>query len=300
MNAVITCSELKERIGNGAVVVDVMTPEDYAACHVAGAHNACIYEMVFLDRVAGFVPDRKTGLIVYDATGSSSAAESARERLQNAGYGEVAVLAGGLRAWRDAGLPVETGEGSDRGEPVLRDGNYRIDIENSRVEWIGRNLSNRHHGRIAVQSGELLIVEKKPSAGRMVLDMASLANTDLQEPDWQAMLIRHLKSEDFFAVERYPTASFVLTGWEPREAFAEAPGGIATGELTIKDVARRVDFRAIVAPQPDGSLKAHAVLDIDRTLWNVRYGSCKMFERLGMHLVNDFVSLEVFVLARMS
>ena len=37
MTAIIQCHEVKQRLAEGAVVIDVMTPEDYAACHVAGA-----------------------------------------------------------------------------------------------------------------------------------------------------------------------------------------------------------------------------------------------------------------------
>ncbi|AJE04914.1 sulfurtransferase [Geobacter pickeringii] len=288
---------MMRRMGAGAVVVDVMTPEEYAAGHLAGARNACIYEIVFLDRIAEQVPDRDTDLIVYDATGTTRAADLARERLLQAGYTRVSVLAGGLTAWRDAGLPLEGGEPFVAG-PELRDGSYRIDTEQSTLEWIGRNLSKRHHGRIAIQAGELAVAGGRVSAGNIVLDMATISCLDLQDPVWNAMLIRHLKSDDFFAVDRFPTASFTLTRWEARiGASPEAPQGIVTGDLTIKDVTRPVSFPAIVAPQQDGGIKAHGAFDIDRTLWNVCYGSCRLYEHLGMHLVHDTISLELFVVA---
>lgn len=297
MSDIITCEELKQVIGKGGVVVDVMTPEDFAACHLAGACNACVYEMVFLDRIAECAPGRETELIVYDETGATRTAEVAREKLLRAGYCKVSILSGGLSAWREAGLPVE-GE-AEICEPVPGDGSYRIDPENSRLEWIGRNLNNRHFGRIDIQGGDLEIVGGRLSAGSIVLDMNTISNLDLQDPVWRDMLITHLKSDDFFGVERFPVASFTLTGWEEQEgASSEAPNGFATGDLTIRDVTRRVSFLAIVAPQPDGSIKAHAAFDIDRTLWNVNYGSCRLFERLGMHLVHDLISLELFAVAR--
>lgn len=298
MNHIIACEELQQLIGEGAVVVDVMTPEDFATCHLVGACNACVYEMVFLDRIAECVPGRETEVIVYDQTGTTKTAEVARERLLRAGYGKVAILSGGLSAWREAGLPVEKGE-ADISELVPADGSYRIDPENSRLEWIGRNLSNRHFGRIDIQEGDLVISGGRLSAGSIVLDMNTISNMDLQDPAWRDMLITHLKSDDFFGVERFPVASLTLTGWEEQEGgSSEAPIGLATGDLAIRDVTRRVSFPAIVAPQPDGSIKAHAAFDIDRTLWNVNYGSCRLFERLGMHLVHDLISLELFVVAR--
>jgi polyisoprenoid-binding protein YceI len=182
--------------------------------------------------------------------------------------------------------------------PEPQDGEYRIDPENSRLEWIGRNLGKRHNGWIAVRNGALLISGNKLAAGSIVLDMNSITNLDLQDPTWRDMLVLHLKSEDFFAVERFPDAAFRLNGWEASPgAASEAPDGVATGDLTIRDVTRPVSFPAIVATQPDGTIKAHAAVEIDRTLWNVCYGSCRLFERLGMHLVHDMISLELFVSA---
>lgn len=299
MNVTITCTQLQERILSGAVVVDVMTPEDYAACHIKGATSACIYEMVFLERVTECVPDRTTELVVYDASGTSRAAEAARERLIQAGYSAVSILKGGLAGWQLAGLPIETGDQAGLPEPKLQDGTYLVDTEKSVLEWIGRNLNNRHLGRIAIQEGNLAIQDGKVSGGSIVLDMNSITNLDLQDPAWRDMLLRHLKSDDFFAVERFPTASFRLNDWEEVKGTSrEALNGIASGELTIRNVTRPLKFPAVVAPQADGGIKAHAAFDIDRTLWNVCYGSGKLFERLGMHLVHDIISLELFILAR--
>jgi len=286
----ITCSDLQARMGTGVVIIDVMTPEDYAAGHLPSAHNACIYEMVFLERISACVPSRDSELVVYDATGTTRSAETARERLLQAGYAHVTLLAGGLAAWRAAGLPVEADQEGPQGEPVLQDGSYGVDTGASRLEWIGRNFNNRHQGTIAVQSGALQITNGRPAAADIVLDMQSICNTDLQDPGWRDLLVRHLKSEDFFSVEQFPTASFILTGW----------GGdnTASGDLTIRDVTRPIVFSAAIQPQQDGSIKAHAFLDINRTLWQVCYGSARLFERLGMHLVHDMISLELFILAR--
>lgn len=298
MDAVLSCNEARQRMGKGAVAIDVMTPEEYARCHVAGAKNACIYEMVFLGRIAELVPDRATELILYDATGTTRSAGLAHERLLQAGYANVSVLSGGLDAWRDAGLPVEVDEQASEARLELRDGAYRINTEESTLEWIGRNLGKRHYGRITIQTGELVITGGKPTAGNIVLDMTTISNLDLQDAVWHDMLIRHLKSDDFFDVERFPTASFKLTAWETREVDSlKALKGTATGDLTIKDVTRSVSFPATIAPQQDGSIRAHTLFDIDRTLWNVCYGSCRLFEHLGMHLVHDMISLELFVTA---
>jgi polyisoprenoid-binding protein YceI len=71
------------------------------------------------------------------------------------------------------------------------------------------------------------------------------------------------------------------------------------GILTIKDVSKAIKFNAIILPQSDGSINGQAHFDFDRTLWNVRYGSEKFFEKLGMHLVNDVISLDLFLIAKL-
>ena len=299
MKTAMPCTELKQRMDSGSVVViDVLTPEDYAACHIAGAHSACVYEIVFLDRVAEYASDRETPIVVYDYTGTTRTAENAREKLIQAGYQSVSVLSGGLSAWRSAAYPVE-GSNPRIVEESLHDGTYTIDIEKSRLEWIGRNLSNRHNGRIAIAGGELIVRNGSPAKGRVVLNMSSITDLDLQDVSLRELLTRHLKSDDFFAVDRFPTAVFELAGWKPlTEATPGTPNYMVTGSLTIKDITRPVSFPACIAPQEDGSVRAHVSFDIDRTLWNVLYGSGRLFERLGMHLVHDLISLELIIAAK--
>ncbi|WP_328754257.1 YceI family protein [Geomesophilobacter sediminis] len=286
----ISCRELKERIERGAVVIDVMTPEDYACCHLAGARSACIYEMAFMDHINNCGVSPEAEVVVYDATGTTLAAPTAAGRLKKAGYEKVLVLDGGLAAWRAAGLPVETGAAEAFTGPEPADGRYRVDTERSRLEWIGRNFNNRHTGRISVREGVLAFEGGVPAGGTLVLDMNTIENFDLTDPAWHDLLIRHLKSEDFFHVERFPTATFTLSRWDIEK-------GRASGDLTIRDVTREVTFPAQVQIQEDGSVKAHAAFDIDRTQWNVNYGSTRLFERLGMHQVHDLITLELFIVA---
>jgi polyisoprenoid-binding protein YceI len=167
------------------------------------------------------------------------------------------------------------------------------------VEWSGRNINNRHFGRITISNGEIVVTNGLPVSGRFVLDMNTITNLDLQDEGWRGMLHKHLESEDFFDVEHFPVATFELSG---AAVIAGSTPGTANmeiaGLLTIKGKTRPLSFPAMVAAQADGILKAQAALDLDRTLWDVCYGSGKLFERLGMHLVNDLISLELFIAAR--
>jgi len=298
MKTTITVQELQQLLASGSVsLIDVLLPEDFACRRIPGAGNACVYEMVFLERMAECVPDKERAVVVYDESGSTQAARAAREKLERAGYRHVAILEGGLQAWRAAGYAVETVSVAE--PPVIRDGAYDIDPEKSIVEWTGRNINNRHYGRIAVAEGRVTVANGVPVAGYCLLDMASIFDLDLQDEGWRSMLVRHLKSDDFFDVEHYPTARIELQGGA---AIAGATPGTPNVELaarlTIKDVTRPLCFPAVVAAQEDGTLKAQAMLDLDRTLWNVCYGSGKLYERLGMHLVHDLISIELFIVTK--
>src|SRR5438093_1027071 len=108
-----------------------------------------------------------------------------------------------------------------------------------------------------------------------------------------------LQSDDFFDVKKYPTARFEITGVSPISGAAPGtPNFTVRGKLTIKDVTREISFPAVIARRDDGSLATEAHFDIDRTKWNVIYGSGKFYENLGMHLVYDDVTIGLNLVAR--
>jgi polyisoprenoid-binding protein YceI len=295
----ISCTELHASMqcDPHPVLIDVLPPEVYECCHLPNAVNACVYEMVFLDRVASLVASRESPIVLYDATGSTRAAVAARDKLSAAGYRSVRVLDGGLTGWAARGYQLVGAQGLPP-LPRISDGRYRLDTTNSVLEWTGRNLTKRHYGRIAFSGGELELLGGNLKGGTISLDMTSITDLDLHDAEYQKMLVSHLCSEDFFAVERYPTASITFTDSQPISG--ATPGNAnytLSGRITIRDVTRAIAFPATIAAQEDASINGQAAFDIDRTLWNVSYGSGKLFERLGMHLVHDLVSLELFITA---
>lgn len=154
MTTTISCTELNHQLHAGAslLVIDILPPEEYCASHLPGAVNACVYEMVFLDRMAELAPDLSVPLVLYDATGTTRTAVTAREKLLTAGYRDVRILEGGLAGWCAASYPLEQ-TGGLQSEPQIPDGTYLLDPLASVLEWTGRNINNRHYGRIPVQGG---------------------------------------------------------------------------------------------------------------------------------------------------
>ena len=279
------------------IVLDVTIPERYEAGHLPGALNACVHEVAFADTVAGLTPDKGRPIAVYDTSGRSRAGTLAAGKLERDGYGEVYEFTAGVEGWLAAGFPLEPEGARPEEPPAFRDRQYLIDRQRSTITWIGRNLAGRHTGTMAIAEGDLTIARGRLAGGRIVIDMRSIADVDLQEADYRSLLIAHLLSEDFFEVSRYPSAEAQLKGWR---AIPGATPGTANymieADLTIKGITHGVSFGACIEPQAD-CIKAQAALDIDRTRWNVTYGSGKLFERLGMHLVNDLVTLEFFLVA---
>jgi polyisoprenoid-binding protein YceI len=124
--------------------------------------------------------------------------------------------------------------------------------------------------------------------------MTSLGCFDLTDSALNRALLGHLQSEDFFAVDRFPTAEFVFERVDPLpDATPGSPNYRVAGSLTLRGITAPVDFSAVIGPRPEGGQIAQAQLDIDRTRWGVLYGSGRFFARLGGHLVNDLVHLQL-------
>jgi polyisoprenoid-binding protein YceI len=221
----------------------------------------------------------------------------AAEKLVRAGFSRVGSLDGGLEAWRQAELPVVEGMPLPA-PPALPDGRVEIDLAESRVEWLGRNLLNKHHGSAALKSGHLVFDGGRLAGGEFAVDLTRLTCTDLAGDPLHDVLIRHLQSDDFFDTERFPEARFVITGVEIRAGTPGSPNLRLHGELTIKDHVHAIAFDAAAGITAEGKPAAQAVFSLDRTLWGVLYGSGKHFRRLAGHLVNDLIEFQIRVVGR--
>jgi polyisoprenoid-binding protein YceI len=279
------------------LLVNVMNPEFFAEKHITGSVNAPVYEVVFLTYLEKINVPKDKKIVVYNESEKSLATQDASMKLGKAGYANVWEFPGGLAEWEKAGYGLEKGE--TVATPALVEGEYEIDIENSIVGWTGRNARYAHHGKITIKAGHISMKDENLVSGELILDMATINDDDLTDDMWRGVLESHLKSSDFFDVENFPEASFKFEVAEKiNGAHVGRPNYSVNGSLTIKGVTNPISFLAMIVPMEDGSINGQAHLDFDRTLWNVRYGSEKFFDKLGMHLVNDIVSLELFLVAK--
>ena len=153
-----------------------------------------------------------------------------------------------------------------------------INTEESTVVWTGKKVTGQHTGTIKITSGNLNFEEGALVGGTFTIDMTSIACTDLDEKS-AAKLEGHLKSDDFFGVPSNPTAQLTITN----VAKGKATGTYdITADLTIKGITKPVNFTATV-----GMDMAKANIVVNRTLYDVKYGSGSFFDGLGDKMIYD-------------
>jgi rhodanese-related sulfurtransferase len=297
----ISPQELAKKLnaGEGIVVLDVMPAERFQEVHIKGAVNVCVYEVIFADGMSEKVPDKQKPIVVYSMSAVTQEAEVAVEKLTRLGYVDLTVLEGGIAAWCAADLPLE---GASQGactvgsSYALQDGEYNVDIEKSSIAWAGRNANSRHFGALKFASGQIRVQGGKVT-GNCTVDMRSMLNFDLQDAALNAALIHHLSSDDFFFVEKYPTAAFTFSSDNFLDVPAGAKNTVIRGDMHICALSAPVEFPATILPRADGGIAAEAHFDVDRTQFGVIYGCARFFEHLGMHLVYEAITLDVTITA---
>ncbi len=303
-NNIVPVGDLKNRLTENpeTVLIDLLPPEHYAGRHIPEAKNACVFHVSFLDDLAEAVPDKRIPIVVYGSSDNSKDVETALEKLDRDGYENVAFLQGGLDAWCKAGYDLEGEAPAQQHDPQtivnLPNGQYMVDAASSQIEWTGRNLQSRHFGTVMIAGGEINIRDKAIT-GTVEIDMNSIHNINLEGDELHPVLEAHLKSDDFFFTQFFPKAVYDIKdakrigpGW------TTAPNYHVIGDLTLRGFTAGLEFDTTAALIDDGTLTMEAHFDLDRTIWQVIYGSTRFFEHLGMHKVFDLISFQTRIVAK--
>lgn len=190
---------------------------------------------------------------------------------------------------------AETGEAKEV-QTITGDQSFPIDSTNSTIEWTGSKPTGKHNGTIEISEGEMLVTDGKLVGGKFVIDMNSIRNLDLTSKDDNAKLVGHLKSADFFEVEKYPTSIFVITSVQEQ---AQNPNYYnVTGNLTLKENTASITFPVNVTINEDRVQVRSEEFVIDRSNWNVRYGSRKFFDNLRDNYISDDIALKINIDAK--
>ena len=173
----------------------------------------------------------------------------------------------------------------------------KLDVSQSTIAWHAKKVTGEHFGDLRFYSGTLTINDNKVTGGDFEMDMTSIAVKDLQG-EWAGKLEGHLKSEDFFSVDKYKTSALRIKSMAP---IAGAKAGEnnynVVADLTIKGITNEVSFPAMIIVKKDEVI-ANAELNIDRSKFDVRYGSVTFFPNIGDKMINNDFNIKVRVVAK--
>ena len=168
------------------------------------------------------------------------------------------------------------------------------EITSSSIVWKAYKVTGSHEGTVDLKSGNLdFDAEGNLTGGNVMIDMNTIAITDISG-DMAGKLKGHLMSDDFFGVANNPTASLNITKVSPKGTPGEYK---VTADLTIKGKTAPVKFYTTVM-DVDGMKKATATIKVDRTEYDVRYGSGSFFSGLGDKTIYDEFDIEVELLVK--
>ncbi len=170
---------------------------------------------------------------------------------------------------------------------------FQIQKSSSTVNWTGKKVLGLHTGSINIADGFIEITDNLINSGEIQIDMTSIVITDIDDRKTHDDFLAHLKNDDFFAVDKHKTATLRISG----STKIESNKLEVDGTLTIKDISHPVSFIASVEIFTD-YLHSLGEIVIDRTMYNIRYGSGKFLQNLGDNLIYDDFVLQFKLIAK--
>ena len=153
-----------------------------------------------------------------------------------------------------------------------------LNILESSLKWEGKKITGSgHNGSLTFSDSQVKIEDGNIISGVFTVDMTTLTCDDLTADQGKANLEGHLKSNDFFAVEKFNTATLAISSVDNNNA---------TGILTIKDISHPIKFTLIKNQDI-----YNASLVFDRSKYDIRFNSGSFFENLGDKLILDEIKL---------
>ena len=160
----------------------------------------------------------------------------------------------------------------------------KIDVSKSTINWVGKKVTGKHEGTVNLKDGALNFKAKKLVGGTFTVDMNSMTVTDLKAGQGKEKLEGHLKSDDFFGTEKFTTATLIFKNIILKSGSTYT----VTGDLIIKGKTSPITFDLATTAN-----SASANLKIDRTKYDIKYGSGSFFDNLGDKAISDNFDLEV-------
>lgn len=273
-------------------LIHVLPAEHYQNSHIKGAINISVYEVSFFDKIKDLNLDSKSKIVLYGESENELDAKTAALKLHDLGFENVYVLKGGLSAnSHTLDLEGERNETDPDQLLSLEDRTYTL-VDQSSLDWTGENTNGKHFGKLTLKSGNIEIKDSLLS-GEFIIDMNSIKDLDLTPEEGAGQLEAHLRSDDFFLTKLFPEAKYTLSNIKSVQTpYLTDINYILDGELTLKGISKKQSINALFS-KIDDNLVLNARVEIDRTNWNIIYGSAKFFKYLGMHKVFDRILIEM-------
>ncbi|WP_299362594.1 YceI family protein [Winogradskyella sp.] len=194
---------------------------------------------------------------------------------------------------KDKAKEAETTEAEKAAVAEVTAVKFKADTEKSTIEWKGFKPTGSHTGTISIGKGIVKVNNGTVESGSFVIDMGTIKVTDIPaEEEGNAKLTGHLTSADFFDVSTYPHAKFEVTGLETVEGKT-----MLSGNLTMKDATNNISIPVTTSIDGDNMTLTSEAFTIDRSKWNIKYGSKSFFDNLGDKFINDDIELKINLVA---
>lgn len=171
---------------------------------------------------------------------------------------------------------------------ILQAQNFKVDNTKSSIIWEGKKVTGAHNGNINIKEGTFVVYDGTITAGDFIVDMTSITCNDISDPKTNEKLVGHLKSDDFFNTENFPEAHLSIEMGK----HTDMNNHKLTGKITIKGITQPISFNAELSTS-GSNIEAKAKITIDRTKFDIKYGSGSFFSKLGDRMIYDDFTLTI-------
>ena len=178
---------------------------------------------------------------------------------------------------------------------------FSVDLESSSIEWVGEKVAGQHDGNINILYGNVSRYLKTDNSmvidGEFVIDMTSITNNDIASEEYNKYLVDHLNSSDFFDVEKFKTSTLKIVNSDLITNQDSLNNTMITAEITIKGTTQEIIFPAKIIFSKDIAT-AEGTINIDRTLFDIKYKSKSYFPDIGDKFIYDNFILNFNITAK--
>jgi len=174
----------------------------------------------------------------------------------------------------------------------------KADVEKSNIEWLGTKPTGTHNGTLGIKEGSIFIKDGVMLGGKFTMDMNKIIVLDIENPGMNSNLVNHLRSSDFFLVDSFPNAYFEFSKAIPLNDTPEIenefiPTHRIEGNLTLRGITKGISFAAKINYEEGIFQATTPQFIINRTFWNVNYGSRSIFANLKDNFIHDEIGIKI-------